>query len=96
MNRNDLVNQLQQQRQMLGLTLHEVAARSGLTEKSVRNALSPLGNPRLSSWLALIDALALEVQLLPLGFGAPASADDANYQPVPTLVGSAVQRKTGV
>jgi hypothetical protein len=43
----------------------------------------------LSSLLALVDALGLELQLAPKGFGET-TATDAGYRPVTTRVGHAV------
>ena len=78
-------------REAAGLPNAEIALRSGLTERSVRNALSLRGNPQLSSLLALVDALGLELQLAPKGFGGSAAVEaDAGYRPVPTRVGTAV------
>jgi HTH-type transcriptional regulator/antitoxin HipB len=86
-----LIGQLAARRDALGLTLDQVAQRSGLTERSVRNALGPQANPQLSSLLALADALELELHLTPRGFGAPTgAADDPAYRPVATRVGAAV------
>ena len=69
-----LIETLEARRRSLGLTQAQLASRSGLSEKSVRNALSAHGNPRLDSLLALVDALGLELQPVPHGFGALAPA----------------------
>lgn len=91
MDKRTLIGQLAARRDALGLTLDQVAQRSGLTERSVRNALGPQANPQLASLLALADALELEFHLTPRGFGAPASAaDDPAYRPVATRVGAAL------
>lgn len=91
MDKKALIEQLATRRDALGLTLDQVAQRSGLTERSVRNALGPQANPQLSSLLALADALELEFHLAPRGFGAPGrAADDPAYRPVATRVGAAV------
>lgn len=82
---------LAQRREALGLTHAALAERSGLTERSVRNALGAAGNPQLSSLLALVDALELELQLAPRGFGAPAA--DASYRPVSTRIGEALAQQ---
>lgn len=42
----------------------------GVNVKSVGNALSPAGNPQLSTLLAIVDAVGLEIELVPKGFGA--------------------------
>nr|WP_218088159.1 helix-turn-helix domain-containing protein [Variovorax sp. SG517] len=76
-------------REASGLSNAEIAQRSGLTDRSVRNALSLMGNPQLSSLLALVDALGLELQLAPKGFGETATTDPG-YRPVTTRVGRAV------
>ena len=89
MNKRELIEALSGRRAALGLTHAQLAERSGLTERSVRNALGPLGNPQLSSLLALVDALTLELQLAPKGFGAPAPPD-TGYRPVATRVGQAI------
>lgn len=78
-------------RDAAGLSNAAIALHSGLTERSVRNALGLQGNPQLSSLLALVDALGLELQLVPKGFGASADADP-DYRPVTTRVGAAVAR----
>ncbi len=91
MTKQELIAALAARRDAAGLTHAQIAQRSGLTERSVRNALSLAGNPQLSSLLALVDALGLELQLAPKGFGGHAEAD-AGYRPVPTRIGSAVGR----
>ncbi|MGQ2997333.1 helix-turn-helix domain-containing protein [Variovorax sp.] len=91
MTKQKLIAALIARREASGLSGAEVAQRSGLTERSVRNALGPQGNPQMSSLLALVDALGLELQLVPKGFGASAVLDtDAGYRPVATRVGTAV------
>ena len=89
MNKQEIVNALIARREASGLSNAEIAQRCGLTDRSVRNALSLLGNPQLSSLLALVDALGLELQLAPKGFGETA-ATDPEYRPVTTRVGHAV------
>jgi transcriptional regulator with XRE-family HTH domain len=89
--KQQLIAALAARRDAVGLTHAQIAQRSGLTERSVRNALSLTGNPQMSSLLALVDALGLELQLAPKGFGGQAEAD-AGYRPVPTRIGSAVGR----
>ena len=89
MNKQDLITALAARRDATGLSSTEIALRSGLTERSVRNALSLQGNPQLSSLLALVDALGLELQLAPKGFGESAGTDP-DYRPVATRVGHAV------
>lgn len=89
MNKQELVTALAARREAAGLSNAEIALRSGLTERSVRNALSLKGNPQLSSLLALVDALGLELQLAPQGFGA-STGTDPGYRPVVTRVGHAV------
>jgi HTH-type transcriptional regulator/antitoxin HipB len=84
-----LITALAARRETAGLSNAEVALRCGLTERSVRNALSLRGNPQLSSLLALVDALGLELQLAPKGFGETAGTD-AGYRPVATRVAHAV------
>jgi HTH-type transcriptional regulator/antitoxin HipB len=88
-NKQELITALAARREAAGLGNAEIALRSGLTERSVRNALSLKGNPQLSSLLALVDALGLELQLAPKGFGQSASTD-SDYRPVATRVGHAV------
>ncbi|WP_395352338.1 helix-turn-helix domain-containing protein [Variovorax sp. UC122_21] len=91
MTKQELIAALIARREAAGLSGAEIAQRSGLTERSVRNALGPQGNPQMSSLLALVEALGLELQLAPKGFGASASLDtDAGYRPVATRVGTAV------
>jgi len=92
MHKQSLIETLAARREALGLTHAQVAERSGLTERSVRNALAAQGNPQMSSLLALVDALELELNLAPRGFG-PASGSDPDYQPVPTRVGVATGRR---
>jgi HTH-type transcriptional regulator/antitoxin HipB len=87
--KQELITALAARRDAAGMTHAEIAQRSGLTERSVRNALSLKGNPQLSSLLALVDALGLELQLAPKGFGQSASTDP-DYRPVATRVGHAV------
>lgn len=89
MNKKELVLALVARRDAARLSNAELAQRSGLTDRSVRNALGLQGNPQLSSLLALVDALGLELQLVPKGFGASANVDP-DYRPVPTRVGAAV------
>ncbi|QOF81581.1 helix-turn-helix domain-containing protein [Variovorax sp. 38R] len=89
MDKQELINALTARRGATGLTNAEIALRSGLTERSVRNALSLKGNPQLSSLLALVDALGLELQLAPKGFGE-GTAVDPGYRPVATRVGRAL------
>jgi HTH-type transcriptional regulator/antitoxin HipB len=88
-NKQELIATLTARREAAGLNNAEIALRSGLTERSVRNALSLKGNPQMSSLLALVDALGLELQLAPKGFGARADTDPG-YRPVPTRIGNAV------
>jgi transcriptional regulator with XRE-family HTH domain len=88
-NKQELITALAARRDATGLSSAEIALRSGLTERSVRNALSLQGNPQLSSLLALVDALGLELQLAPKGFGESAGTDP-DYRPVATRVGHAV------
>jgi len=91
-NKRELIEQLARRREALGLTAAQLAERSGLTERSIRNALgSRQGNPQLSSLLALVGALDMELQLVPRGFG-PALAEGAEpgYRPVVTRIGQAV------
>ena len=89
MTKRELIEQLSARRLALGLSQTEVAERSGLTERSVRNVLGAQGNPQLSSLLAIADALGLELQLAPKGFG-PTAAADAAYRPVATRIGQKV------
>ncbi|SDI80959.1 helix-turn-helix domain-containing protein [Variovorax sp. OV700] len=89
MTKQELITALAARRDATGITHAEIAQRSGLTERSVRNALSLKGNPQLSSLLALVDALGLELQLAPKGFGQSAGTDP-DYRPVVTRVGHAV------
>ncbi|KLN57891.1 helix-turn-helix domain-containing protein [Variovorax paradoxus] len=89
MTKQELITALTARRDATGLTHADIALRSGLTERSVRNALSLKGNPQMSSLLALVDALGLELQLAPKGFGERADADPG-YRPVPTRIGNAV------
>ncbi|MBD9665838.1 transcriptional regulator with XRE-family HTH domain [Variovorax paradoxus] len=89
MNKQELITALAARREAAGLGNAEIALRSGLTERSVRNALSLKGNPQLSSLLALVDALGLELQLAPKGFGERADTEPG-YRPVPTRIGNAV------
>lgn len=91
MDRRELIEQLTQRRGALALTGLQLAERAGLTERTIRNTLGPRGNPQLSSLLALVDALGLELQLVPKGFGAVPSAGDAGYRPVATLVSEATR-----
>ena len=88
--KRELIEQLSARRIALGLSHAEVAERSGLTERSVRNVLGTAANPQLSSLLALVDALGLELQLAPKGFGPPTTAADAAYKPVVTRIGHKV------
>lgn len=94
MNKQQLVTQLIARRAATGMSNHEVAEISGLTERSVRNALGAGGNPQLSSLLALVDALGLELQLVPKGFGALRGhgREDDDYRPVATRVSEAISR----
>ncbi|MDQ0591205.1 helix-turn-helix domain-containing protein [Variovorax paradoxus] len=89
MTKQELIAALTARRDAGGLTNAQIALRSGLTERSVRNALSLKGNPQMSSLLALVDALGLELQLAPKGFGERADTDPG-YRPVPTRIGNAV------
>jgi HTH-type transcriptional regulator/antitoxin HipB len=88
-NKQELITALAARREAAGLGNAEIAQRSGLTERSVRNALSLKGNPQMSSLLALVDALGLELQLAPKGFGERADTEPG-YRPVPTRIGNAV------
>jgi len=88
-NKQELITALAARRDATGLSSAEIALHSGLTERSVRNALSLQGNPQLSSLLALVDALGLELQLAPKGFGESAGTDP-DYRPVATRVGHAI------
>jgi transcriptional regulator with XRE-family HTH domain len=87
--KQELITALAARRDATGMTHAEIAQRSGLTERSVRNALGLKGNPQLSSLLALVDALGLELQLAPKGFGQ-GTATDPDYRPVATRVGHAI------
>ncbi|MDA7415878.1 helix-turn-helix domain-containing protein [Xenophilus arseniciresistens] len=91
MDRRTLIEQLAQRRERVGLNGLQLAEQTGLTERTIRNALGPRGNPQLSSLLALVDALGLELQLVPKGFGAVAAAPEGAYRPVATRVGEATQ-----
>jgi transcriptional regulator with XRE-family HTH domain len=93
-NKQELIIALAARRDAAGISNAEIALRSGLTERSVRNALSLQGNPQLSSLLALVDALGLELQLAPKGFGET-TATDPGYRPVATRVGHAVAQAPG-
>lgn len=88
--KRELIEQLSARRLALGLSHVDIAERSGLTERSVRNVLGVAANPQLSSLLALVDALGLELQLAPKGFGPPMTATDAAYKPVVTRIGHKV------
>lgn len=91
MDKKELLQRLASRRDALGLTGQQVAERAGLTERSIRNALGAQGNPQLSSLLALVDALDMELQLVPKGFGAAVTpAGDAGYRPVGTRIGDAL------
>ena len=92
MTKRELIETLAARRQAMGLSNAQLAARSGLTERSVRNVFGPLGNPQLSSLLALVDALELELALAPRGFGQPAVAEPG-YRPVTTRIGDALARQ---
>ena len=92
MNKRELIQALGRRREVLGLSNAQVAERSGLTERSVRNAFGALANPQLSSLLALVDALDLELNLAPRGFGQPAAAEPG-YRPVSTRIGDALARE---
>jgi HTH-type transcriptional regulator/antitoxin HipB len=94
MQKRELVEQLGARREALGLTHAEIAERCGLTERSVRNALGERANPQLSSLLALVDALGLELQLAPRGFGGVATTPEA-YRPVATRIAQALSRPAG-
>jgi HTH-type transcriptional regulator/antitoxin HipB len=85
--KRELIEHLAARRLALGLSHAEIAGRSGLTERSVRNVLGAGANPQLSSLLALVDALGLELQLAPRGFGTPGTVADAVYRPVATRIG---------
>ena len=89
MNKQELITTLAARRDAAGLSTAQIALRSGLTERSVRNALGLQGNPQLSSLLALVDALGLELQLAPKGFGQSTGADP-DYRPVATRVSHAI------
>lgn len=52
------------------LTKKALAQAVGVNVKSVDNALSPAGNPQLSTLMAIVDAVGLEIELVPKGFGA--------------------------
>ena len=91
MDRRELIEQLVQRREALALTSLQLAERAGLTDRTIRNTLAPRGNPQLNSLLALVDALGLELQLVPKGFGAAPSADEAGYRPVATRVSEATR-----
>lgn len=96
MDKKELLQRLARQRDALGLTGQQLAGRAGLTERSIRNALGAQGNPQLSSLLALVDALGMEIQLVPKGFGAAlAPAGDAGYRPVGTRIGDALAAAQG-
>lgn len=90
MNRKELIDALARRRDALGLTGIQIAERAGLTDRSIRNALGPQGNPQLSSLLALVDALDMELELVPKGFGTPGSPADGSYRPVSTRIGDAL------
>lgn len=93
MTKQELIAALAARRNAAGLSHAEVALRAGLTERSVRNALSARGNPQMSSLLALVDALGLELQLAPKGFGERAdvkAGTDTGYRPVATRIGNAI------
>lgn len=94
MNKRQLIDQLSARRLALGLSHADVAERSGLTERSVRNLLGAGANPQLSSLLALVDALGLELQLAPEGYGTPSGSADAAYTPVVTRIARKVAEGT--
>jgi len=91
MEKRELIEQLAQRREAAGLSNAELAAHAGLTERSIRNALGPAGNPQLTSLLALVDALGLELQLVPKGFGAVPGPTDDRYRPVATRIDDALR-----
>ena len=79
-------------RQSKCLSKSAIAKAVGLHTNSIDKALSRQGNPRLSTLSAILDAVGLELQLVPKGFGMPTkSIDDVAY--VPSVVDVALGRK---
>lgn len=74
------------------LTKAAVAKGVGLHINSVNMALNPRGNPQLSTLAAILDAVGLEIELVPKGFGMPTRATDDGAH-VPSVVDVALGRK---
>lgn len=70
----ELIQAIDAARTSRKLTKRALAEAVGVNVKSVDNALSPAGNPQLSTLLALLDAVGLEIELVPKGFGARSGA----------------------
>jgi DNA-binding phage protein len=67
------------------LSKRAIAQAVGLDVKSVTAVLSDAGNPQLSTLLAVLDQVGLEIQLVPKGFGMPTGAGKATPW-VPSVV----------
>ncbi|MDB5744665.1 MAG: putative addiction module antidote protein [Polaromonas sp.] len=70
MHKLELIQAIDAARTSRKLSKKSLAEAVGLNVKSVDNALSPAGNPQLSTLLAIVDAVGLEIELVPKGFGA--------------------------
>lgn len=91
MKKAELVATINMARQSRKLSKGAIATAVGLNIKSVDAALSLGGNPQLSTFMAIIDAVGLEVQLVPKGFGMP-TADSQSGTAVPSVVDVALGR----
>lgn len=74
MNKLSLIKAIDEARLSKKLTKKALAQITDVNVKSIDNALSPAGNPQMSTLLALVDAVGLEIELVPKGFGELSSA----------------------
>ena len=74
MNKLSLIKAIDEARLSKKLTKKALALITDVNVKSIDNALSPVGNPQMSTLLALVDAVGLEIELVPKGFGELSSA----------------------
>ena len=67
---------IQRTREALGMSASELAKRANVTRLTLRELESGMGNPRLSTLLAVCHVLNLDLTALPRGLAPMVSQDD--------------------
>ncbi|WP_172329475.1 helix-turn-helix transcriptional regulator [Mangrovicoccus sp. HB161399] len=68
----ELGHALRRQRRLLGLTQHQLAARAGVDPKQISRIETAAHEPKLSTLLAVVAALELDLAIQPRGGGSSA------------------------